>query len=332
MRNRLVLGRPAARLLCSTVLVAGLAAQPARAAENVVLQLDWMPGGIVAGWYYGIAQHCFSDRNIALTVRRGYGAGDAITKVAAGASQFGFTDIGAMIAARAKSGAPVKALLPIIPESPFGIAVMGTSPIRTLKDLEGKRVGTSPGNAGMEFLPLGMKANYADFSKITPVTAEAAALPGLLFQSRVDSVTSYSTTAMQIEAAAERIGRTIRLIPFGLQLAIYNVSLFTSDRLIATDPDLVKRFYEGAVCAFDGSRSHVDAATDAMVAAVSGLQREDEAALVTFSYKLAFDNPTFKANGYGWNEARVVHTIAAVKQAEGLTSEIVPADVLYVPH
>jgi NitT/TauT family transport system substrate-binding protein len=321
-----------AHLLLASVVSTSLAGRPARAADSVVLQLDWMPGGIAAGWYYGIAQHCFSDRNIALTVRRGYGAGDAITKVAAGASQFGFTDIGAMIAARAQTGAPVKALLPVIPESPFGIAVMRDSPVLTLKDLEGKRVGTSPGNAGMEFLPLGMKANGADFSKITPVTAEAAALPGLLFQSRVDAVTSYSTTAMQTDAAAHRIGRSIRLIPFVLRLGLYNVSLFTSDRMIADRPDLVKRFRDGAVCAFDGSRLHVDSATDALVAAVSGLQREDEAPVVAFSYRLAFDNLTFKAHGFVWDKARVVHTIAAVKQAEGFTSAIGPTDVLYIPN
>src|SRR5271170_2361127 len=145
--KRVSMASCAAALICA----AGLNAGSARAADSVTLQLDWVPSGIAAGWYYGVAQHCFSDQGIDVSIKRGYGAGDAITKIATGASEFGVTDLGAMIAGRAKTGAAVKGLLPIMSDSPFGVVVMDSSPIKTLKDLEGRSVASAPGDAGMQF-------------------------------------------------------------------------------------------------------------------------------------------------------------------------------------
>src|SRR5579862_9126483 len=76
-------------VVAALVCAASLYAAPARAADSVTLQLDWVPSGIAAGWYYGVTQKCFSNQNIDVTIKRGYGAGDAITKVATGVSEFG---------------------------------------------------------------------------------------------------------------------------------------------------------------------------------------------------------------------------------------------------
>ncbi len=315
-------------LLARLAVIVGIAAgaTSARAADNVTLQLDWVPGGIAAPWFYGITEHCFSDRGIALKITRGYGAGDAVTKVATGAAPFGVTDFGAMIAVRAKSGAPVKALMPIMSNSPFGVAVMDTSPITTLKDLEGKKVASAPGDAGMQFLPIGMQIAGADFSKITKMGVDPATLVGLLIQGKIDAITTYVTTGISVNEAAMQVGRKIRMIPFGQALQIYNVSLFSSDALIQSNPDLVARMIAAAKCSFDKAREHPEASIDAIVDQVSGLQRESQTNLVPASYQLAFDNPFFKANGFAWNDERVAHTVAIVKEAQGIEAPLDPAN------
>ena len=317
------------RRATALAFIAFATAHPAQAADAVTLQLDWVPGGIAAPWFYGISQHCFSDRDISLKITRGYGAGDAITKVAAGASPFGVTDFGAMIAVRAKTGAPVKALMPISSVSPFAVAVMDTAPIGSLKDLEGKKVAASPGDAGMQFLPVGMRIEGADFTKVNKMSVETATLAGLLIQGKIDAITTYVTTAVSVNEAAMQVGRKIKVIPFGQKLEIYNVSLFTSDALIQSNPDLVHRMTDAAKCSFDKARANPDASIDAIVDQVSGLQRESQVALVPFSYNVAFDNPVFAANGYTWNMDRVAHTVAIVKEAQGIQATLDPADFIY---
>jgi len=318
--------------LSRLALLAGLLlAGPVRAADNVVLQLDWVPGGIAAPFFYGLVQNCYADQGIALKITRGFGAGDAITKVASGSSQFGITDLAAMIAGRAKSGAPVKAIVPIVPVSPFAVAVMDTSPVQTLKDLEGRKVASAAGDAGMAFLPIGMQLEGADFAKINKMSVEPAALVGLLIQGRIDAMTSYVTSAIGVNEAAKQVGRSVRVIPFGQKLDIYNASVFTSDAVIAANPGLVSRFAKATICSFDKARANPDASIDALVEQVTGIQRESQAILVPFSYKLAFDNETFARHGYSWDMARVAHTVEIVRQAQGIEAALDPASFVTTP-
>jgi hypothetical protein len=93
----------------------------------------------------------------------------------------------------------------------------------------------------------------------------------------------------------------------------------------------VKRFYAASVCSYDKSRQNVSAAIDAMVAAVSGMTRDSQDELTVFSYKLAFDSPTFKDHGYKWYGPRVTHTVEIVKEGQGIDQPLDPAVVVYEP-
>ena len=303
----------------------------ARAADDVALQLDWIPGGIAAGWYYGAAHGCFTGQGIDLRILRGYGAGDAITKVATGAAQFGVTDLGAMITARARTGAPVKGIMPVVSGSPFSFTVMDGSPIHGIRDLEGHRIAASSGGAAMAFLPIAMRLAGGDFAKVTRQTVDGAVLTGLLIGGKVDAITTYVTNAVNVDAVARSVGKATRTIAFGETLEIYNAAAFTSDRMIAEDPTLVRRFRDAAICAFTASRADIPGTIDAIVAGVQGLQREGQAVQVPLAYHLSFDSPAFTANGFAWNMDRVAHTVATVLQAEAIGTPANAATIVYAP-
>jgi NitT/TauT family transport system substrate-binding protein len=315
--------------LAAAVSIAAMGAAAAQAADDVQLQLDWTPGGISSAWYLGIKEGCFTKQDINLKVVRGYGAADAVTKVAAGAAQFSITDLGTIISAVAATGAPVKAIMPVVSRSPMGIAVLDGSPIQTLKDLQGRSIGSSVGNAAMQYLPLGLELAGADRSKVKEVTAEGSALNGLLLQGKVDALASYVTSTVQLQAIAENAGKKVRSIGYGDALDIYNASLFTSDRMIAANPDLVARVVRGAQCTYDAARANPDAAIDAMVAGVEGMQRETQVKSVPFSMNFAFNNPVFQANGYRWNLDRVNHNIEVVDKVSPLGKKLAAQDVVY---
>lgn len=314
--------------LAAAVSIAAMTTSAANAADDVKLQLDWTPGGISSAWYLGIKEGCFIKEDINLNVVRGYGASDAVTKVATGAAQFSITDLGTIIGSIA-TGAPVKAIMPVVSQSPMGIAVLDESPIQTLKDLEGRSIGSSVGNAAMQYLPLGLELVGADRSKIEEVTAESSALNGLLLQGRVDALASYVTSTVQIQAIAENAGKKVRSIGYGDMLDIYNASLFTSDKMIAEHPDLVARVVKGAQCTYDAARANPDAAIDAMVAGVEGMQRETQVKSVPFSMNFAFNNAVFQANGYKWNLDRVNHNIEVVDKVSPLGKTLTAQDVVY---
>jgi NitT/TauT family transport system substrate-binding protein len=314
---------------CALLLVAIPAG--ARAADDVTLQLDWVPAGISAGWYWGLKNGCFTRENINLTITRGYGAGDAVTKIAAGASAFGITDMGVIIASRAKTGAPVKAIMPVVQESPYGILVLDDSPIKTMKDLEGHSIASAPSDATMQFLPYGMQLFGGDMAKVTKVPSEASTLTGLLLQGRVDAMTSYRTSVPPIAEAAAKVGKKLRFIGFGQELNIYNATVFTSDAILSTKADLVKRFRDGAACAYTGAFKDAEGSVDAMLTEVSGVQKASQMNMVPNSFRVASESPTFKKNGFAFDPARVAHMVELVQKAQDLPGKLNPDDfVAYI--
>lgn len=319
----------------SAVLVAGAvagmtaAAGAARAADQVDFQLDWTPGGISAAYYLGLDQGCFTEQDIDVTISRGYGAADAVTKVATGVADFSVTDLGTIIGTIAESDAPVKAIMPIVSQNPASIAVLDDSPIQTLADLQGRTIGTSVGNAAFSFLPLGLEMEGASMDAVNVETADGSALNGLLLQGRIDALASYVTSVVGIQALAENAGKKVRAVYYGDALDIYNASIFTSDKMIAENPDLVKRFKAAVECTYNAAQDDPEAAIDAIVAHVDGTLRESQARMVPNSLSFAFDNGVFEANGYDFDMARVAHNIEVVDKVTPLSKTLSAEDVVY---
>jgi NitT/TauT family transport system substrate-binding protein len=304
----------------------------ALAADDVAFQLDWTPGGISSAYYLGAERGCFSDQGINITISRGYGAADAVTKVATGVADFSVTDLGVIIGSIAREAAPVKAIVPIVSMSPLAIAVLEDSPIKTLNDLEGKRLGSSVGNAALEYVPYGMELAGADYSKVKEVLVDGSALNGLLLGRQIDALASYITSTVQLNTLAQQSGLSVRPIFYGDNLDIYNASVFTSDALIASNPDLVSRFAKGVQCSFKAAAADPDAAVDAITAGVEGMLRETQVDAVPFAMKFAFaENPIFTASGFAWDIDRVAHNIEVVGKVHHATYELTAEDVVYTP-
>src|SRR5690242_17093428 len=100
------------RKLASALFTVGLsslavASGQALAADKVVFQLDWLPGGDKAPIYVCIHHGFCRDAGLDVTVASGRGSTEAISKLAAGSSDIGVSDIGALMAAKANEGVKV---------------------------------------------------------------------------------------------------------------------------------------------------------------------------------------------------------------------------------
>jgi NitT/TauT family transport system substrate-binding protein len=310
--------------LFASGLVAATFVSAAQATDNVKLLLDWTPGGFSAAWYYGIKNGCFPDQGINLTVERGYGGGDTVTKIAAGAGDFGVADLSSIMLGRLGADAKVKAIMPMYSASPISIATLEGSGITKIADLEGKTVAAAPGDSGIKILPVALKKMGADFSKVHVETVDFSTLTGLLLQGKVDAITTYSTSVMIIQQAAEKVGKKIHVIRFAADLGVYSNSILASDKLIGSNPDLVKRFKAASQCAFEKTRNHIPEAVATMNAAIGGMDEALHSAIAKASIELIFDNPNYKAAPFGWNPEGVAKTLEVAEKAQGLDTKIDP--------
>lgn len=310
--------------LLTTALISASLTFGARAADNVTLILDWTPGGFAANWYYGVENGCFPDQDINLTVERGYGGADTVTKIAAGVGDFGTADLSSIMLGKLTSDAAVTAILPMYTASPISVGVLESSGIKEIADLEGKTIAAAPGDSGIKILPIAFEEAGADFSTVKVETVDFTTLTGLLIQEKVDAITTYSTSAMIIDEAAKKVGKSVDTIKFAADLGVYSNSVFTSDKMIAENPDLVKRFMAASVCAFEKARDDIPAAVAAMNKVLGGMDEALHTTIAEAAIPLVFGSENFAATGFDWNEPAVAKTLDVAVRAQGLETDAEP--------
>ncbi len=302
-----------------------MGATRAHAADDVSLQLSWLAQGQASALFYGIEQGCFSERDINLTVQRGYGALDTIAKVSTGAAQFGQVDMGTLITAISKSNASLKAVVPLFTDSPLAIGVLADGPVKTLRDLEGRTLAAGPNEGGVLLLPAAMEMEGADASKVVQQSIEPSALAGSLLQGTVDSIFTYTTTAAGINAVAQKAGKSVTTISFGKALGMYGDIIAASDALIASNPALVDRFVEGLRCAYTGAYQNKEDAVRAMVKTAAEMDFDRELMLAKIGWGLIFESTS---PALEWDDTRIARSAEITAKAQNLPA--VPAAETFI--
>lgn len=243
------------------VAVLVLAASTASAQDKVRFQTDWIPSGEHAMYYGGWQKGIYAAEGLDITISRGFGSGDTVTKLAAGASDFGVADIGVVLTARARTGVPVKTIAINYTHSPHALFVLKSSGIKDFKGLEGRKIGITPGNSHRVYFPKVAQKSGTDPNKIIWVNMDGAAMATQLIAKHLDAAPFYSIHHYYQNKAALKAGEEIVVLPFvQTGFAIYSASLIASDRMIAEKPDLVRRFLRASQRVFEWARDNPEEA------------------------------------------------------------------------
>jgi NitT/TauT family transport system substrate-binding protein len=229
-----------ARIAATAILAASLAASSAQATE-VNFITDFGFNGRHAYYYVALDKGYYKAEGLDVTILRGQGSIDAVKKVASGAAMIGFADAGALALARSNDNIPVKLLAIIYAGPPHAIFALADSGIKAPKDLEGKTVADSAFSA----IPLIFKA-YAeatgiDAQKVKWISADSAALPGLLATGKVDAIGQF-TVGEPLLAAAVKPRSLIRLAYKDAGLDYYANGIIATEATIKDNPDVLKAF------------------------------------------------------------------------------------------
>ena len=109
---------------------------------NVPYTLSWLPTGQYAYLYSARQLGYFKKRGIDLDISRGYGSMAATQAVSTGKFQMGGAQTGANLLSIMK-GLDLRILGTQGYDATLGILVLEKGPIKTPKDLEGKKIGVS---------------------------------------------------------------------------------------------------------------------------------------------------------------------------------------------
>ena len=219
-------------------LIASLAACAPAATPKlmpVTLQLRWTYTAQFAGFYAGDQNGYYTAEGLTISFREGGSNVDFVGSVEDGRAQFGIANADALILARAE-GKPLRAIATIYRRSPSVYIALAESGIQKPQDFVGKRIWVVPVSAPI-FHTMMARVGIAP-SQYTEVNVAANMTP--LYSGEVDVSVGFVTNEVLTAQAA---GYKLNLIyPDDYGVHFYADTLFTTDDLIAKNPDLVRRF------------------------------------------------------------------------------------------
>ena len=257
------------RLIFAVAVLA--AAGAAFAQDKVSFRLNWYLGGLHVPFYYGKDKGYYAAEGIDLTINEGRGSANTVQVVAAGSDTFGLADSSSVVLTASK-GADVKSVMSLLNTTGFSVVSLAEAPIKTPKDLEGKKVAVTPGDPLGQLLQAVCKANSVDCAKISMVQVDPAAKVVTVLEKKTDALLGGADDQYFLIKYKGGNPVAMRYADWGAN--IVGMTIMTSGDTIKKNPDLVKRFVRASVKSWEEAKKNPGAAVDAAMKAKPDLNRQ----------------------------------------------------------
>ena len=294
------------------------------APESATVQLSWVHSIEFAGIYEALQQNFYAQQNLTVTINGGgfnaEGAYiDPVAEVVSGQAQFGVA--GADVVLRARSqGQPVVAVMSLYQRSPVTLISLPEANITRPQDLAGKRVGIAPpGTTVYISYHALLESEGVDASTITEVPMDAETSVTALLNGEIDVLHAFVThEATQARALRDDV-EVLVLSDYGID--IYNNVIFTTEDVIAQQPQLVQAFVQGTTQGLkwavdhpeESARHVVETYGDMIPAPLQELQKDGMLASVPL-IRPASSQPGLMQPEVWANTAEVLETQGLIEQ------------------
>ncbi len=248
--------------LCFVLLLAG----QARAADKVVLMLNWYVYGEHAPFYYGKERGLYAAEGIDLDIQEGRGSAVTTQAVAAGSATFGYVDVPTMMRAAIR-GAPVTATGVLVQVNPMSVMGLEEKNIRKPDDIRGRIVAVSPGDSMSQIWPLFLRRTGLKEGDFQVVSGDGQTKLNAVINGRADLLLGYvMDQSMKIKDATGKDVYPIKFADYGINLVSSGIIARTP--LLTENPDLVRRFMRASTRAVEAAEKDPKAAAAAILAAL----------------------------------------------------------------
>jgi NitT/TauT family transport system substrate-binding protein len=279
----------------------------AHAAAKVVIQYDWLMSNGQIGDIVAVANGYFKDAGLEVEFSPGGPNSATVPPVVSGSAQLGqFSESPQLFAARA-SGVPVKILACGFRTGPYALTSLPASPIRSVADIKGKKIGIQPtARFAMDAI---LAKNAIDPADVTIINVGFD--KGPLVRGEVDAIGGWITNTQALSVVGDD---RIDLLLSELDYASYANVYFATDDAIEKDPETLAKFIGAVAKGWGWAHANKDGAVNALVAAYPEIDLGWEQKTIDLILKLSFDGDT-AANGWGtFDPASLESQIALLDQ------------------
>lgn len=282
------------------------------------------------GWLFGggelyapLAQDlgCFAREKLDVTMDRGYGSTDTVTKIVSGAYDIGEADFNAMAQFNATHPESRAIAIFIIDDaSAASVLAMKSSGITKPQDLVGKRIGDAVGETSRVLFPAFAKANKIDVNSVTWVNSAVNLREPLLVQKRADAIAGHMFTVLNgLLALGVKHEETnvFRYSDWGVN--ILGAALVANTDWLRANSDAAKAFVECIAIALKAESVHPKMAIAAAKKHNSMLDEAIELANLNFEDSLIFTGNVRK-NGLSYvTPERLTSALVQVSDSVGIS-------------
>ena len=285
----------------------------AQAAEkSTMIRLDFIIGGKHAPWFVAWEKGFYSKRGLSVTIQAGSGSADTVRAIGAGLADVGFADMTTAIVARSR-GAPVQAVAQL-GYVPTTILWREETPIKTLKDLEGKSLAISPGQAQWYLMPAYAKINNIDYKAIRIQETSPALQPAALVAKKVDFIVMFRASNDEVtETAATKQGIKLKRIYMkDTGLNIYGSGLIVKEEDVKRRPEMIRAYVEGTMEGLRYAREHPDEALQILLKQKPELNKELTRIQLKNALEEVFIPPESLELGFGYMKPDIMEKTVGI--------------------
>jgi NitT/TauT family transport system substrate-binding protein len=236
---------------------AGARSRPARAAsEKITFQLDWIPFGRHAPYYAALETGAYAEKGLDVTIVQGRNTSQTIQMLVSGQSQFIFQDTAVMLGVRATEGSKIKMLACMYQKTPHTLFYIKGPAMTVPKDIEGKKIAFTPGDAPRRMFPAFAKASGIDDSNVSWLSVDPNSKNAVLLNHQTDGMVTYLFTLPVLQKAAQN-GDQVGAFVYGDYGAnFYSNGIGAMEDYIKEKPEVVRGFVQATMKGLRYSLDH----------------------------------------------------------------------------
>ena len=307
-------------------LLVGLVGTPvANAADSITFNMSWLPQGSMSGVITAIEKGFYSEVGLDVEAVRGYGGGRTTNEIDQGLFEFGYGNPLNMVLNRSKGG-KTRIVGAINQHWPAGLChIRERHKLDAPSDLKGITVGGGSYSPVHVMLPVWLELNGESGDAVTLLKMDGAVVDVSLVEGKIDAAECWlGSNKALIEKLAKQADLTVGFLNYSdFNFDILGSGIVTSDKVIAENPDKVRRFVTATYRGYAYANANPEEATDYLLKQFPVLDRDvtlqqvkETVDLMAGSGKLGMIDP-----------AQVQRTIEFVGPAYGIDS--VAAEDLY---
>ena len=267
----------------------------------IKFQLDWRFEGPAALFLTPAAKGYFKDKKLDVSIDAGNGSGGTVTRVASGAYDMGFADLAALMEFHANNpDAPNKpvAVMMVYNDTPASVMALKKSGIKTVADLNGKKLGAPVFDAGRRAFPIFAKANSitgVQWTAMDPPLRET-----MLVRGDIDAITGFTfTSLLNLEARGVK-AEDVVVFPYPANgVKLYGNAIIASPKMIKENPEAVKAFLSAFAKGMKDVLSNPAAAIGDVKARDGIVNVELETRRLQLAIDTVINSPNARAEGFG---------------------------------